>query len=1407
MGHTRLKRKKKGWITQKARAQRGGAFNTDAPTKQEMQVIDTFHDYWGLDRGYFKDFGKKTVDDTTLTVVQKDEIKIWHLMIRIIQWLLINYCVPALGTRPSRPLLTVKPTFDFNFTPYTPNRKGGDLFFQSLLAASKIEDTGRDYVKIPGAVKWGKTADNFLNFRSLCKALFPGTNDDARNKSTMHIVCDSGSGDFRTAGYNSVIAAIKATAAATAAAAAANPAAADPVGADPDMLTARISARVSIAGAIAALAQAIYLERAAGAAGVDPIINHIKKTFVDAIVQVLLDIYDTKPNSKSSKKISPKKMRIVIGLIYIAPIIIVNAVGVEEASAAAAGAAIFSNAAAAAATIQQGIETSLQPAVKYTQLPNDPTPAYTLYQEIKTAVNARVTTIGTASQQFDDTNSVVIEQYVLPNMFDIIASATTLIAATILDMAVAAPNTLPQIVAVTTAATNLAANQYNIGPFVKEISTPQRSADSATSTPKPSTIPGDVYPIIYEFVAQGQQAVHAFPEPAGGDLDGADLFYSDSNLYTNGRYEIRYERHQWSPITGLGFKFVTGDIQGTNRRYEVEFGLTPQPGNPGAYYNTLGPSAELLAGCCLKRLLQPPPTPLTGAVVAAGITPAEMAPLMSYDIINQSLNDLLQGPSPNRNDILDTITPLLDTVADNMFTKKKDMFHPYLHFKGNTDLTAPFYEIPPELWFDIKRGGDRDQVMAAYQLSLLTNQDGSPKYPYLVFVTGDRLCGAIAVKKGLATILLAAGEIRYWPKGIVYMPPAAIPGAFTQQFKLVKPLWQMYNLPPADLPTVLPADVMAKPQPQQYSIHLWGGNQMKGGDYFTLSTYDEIEDGYGNTYNLKNLNTFLLKLETQIQQDLRLQQRLQQLQRFPEQYQEEIQRYLLHLLQQYPQPQEELLYLLQQQPPQLLQLSPENLQQLKQLQPQQLQPQQLSELLRMLLQIYTIRNNPENYAFIHNTEKNIEKLLLMNFGSGVEIGKILFAMAALPDSSIICTIGDLITKLKQYRILIYENEQIEHAQIEQINAHIIGIVQNSPNATAAAEQILTDVRTPAYIDAARQAEQAAPVQATAAQIEAAPQWVNDMFAILRFTAIPYRPERDPLIPILGVNAPLSPEEEYDMQYAASVFAIEFKRTFSNASAEVQEQVQRLAPAPEEEAPVLAPAPAPVRAPQDNEANRAAAQEPLRDKKRAMRARQQAAEQQAAQQQAAQGQGGGQQSDIIEELGVGPIFDNINDTYRGGKMNSDNPIKKYIKETIIRFINMPVASIIASVNMFYNTMTNKQIISTPTQPEVDMGLGEKMPAPVVSNKTTTTPLTPVPAQTGQKWGQVMSSTNLQRRNRESQTTQNGQVQYVSGPAASGSVARRTGGKRRTHKKCHTKKTRCTQKNHKRKKHGTQRKRSH
>ena len=58
MGHTRLKRKKKGWATQKARAQRGG-FNPDSPTKDEQQAIDSFHDFWPLERGIFLKYLKK----------------------------------------------------------------------------------------------------------------------------------------------------------------------------------------------------------------------------------------------------------------------------------------------------------------------------------------------------------------------------------------------------------------------------------------------------------------------------------------------------------------------------------------------------------------------------------------------------------------------------------------------------------------------------------------------------------------------------------------------------------------------------------------------------------------------------------------------------------------------------------------------------------------------------------------------------------------------------------------------------------------------------------------------------------------------------------------------------------------------------------------------------------------------------------------------------------------------------------------------------------------------------------------------------------------------------------------------------------------------------------------------------
>jgi hypothetical protein len=1318
-----------------------------------MQVIDTFHDFWLLERGVLEDLAKTN-----------------PLIENIIKWLLINYCVYALDITPTRPLLQVAPTNNFNFKTYTTKIKSGDLLYESKLTLSNIESTGRNYVKIPEAVTWGRTGNLHANFISLCEALFPGT--DPR-QSTMYIVCDAGPANFRNFGIESVAAAIKTEAAAAVAAAkaaadaafAANPAdpavaaakaAADAAAAakaaadaDPNVadlaaltLTARISARVSIAGAIAALAQAMLI-----AGGVDAIKAHITLKIVEAAKDALDKIYDSTTGAKSIKAISSKKTKElcnVIGLIYIAPVIIVNAAAVATASAAAGAAAVVSNANDAADTIQRAIETSLRPAVAYNQLPPyiAGSAIQTLYQEIKVGADGAVT------DRFDVTSKALLDTYVPANMFEIILSATTLITATILEMAVASgvADTLQQIMAVTTAATQRSANAYNIGPFVKEISTPQRTADSANSNPKPSTIPGDVYPIIYEFVAQQPQTAlpNPFPEsdPAA-PLAAANVFYSDSNLYTHGRYEIRYERHNWSPITGDNFKYVIGDIRAApspNPRYEIEFG----DATIGNTYATSGPSAALLSACCLERVLRPPPAAL----------PAPLPPI-SYDIINQSLNHLVQGVP--RDTVLGMITPRLQTVAIGNFSKVTTMFHPYIHFKGS-GAAGPdqFHQLPPELWFDIKRGGDRDQVMAAYQLSLL-QEGGQLKYPNVVFVTGDQLCGAIAVKKGLATAFKVSSDIRYWPKGVVYADPP--PVAFNQQFAEVKPGWLMYDQEPA-----------TAPGGPLSSIQSWGGNQMKGGE-FTIITYDTIQDGYGNTYNLEELNNFVLKLKTSVQQNPQYQQQLQQLQQqlqqqqlqqqHQEQYQQLQRQYLLQLLQQ-PQIVAELIHLLQQQPPQLLQLSQEQIQLLQQPQPpllqqllQQLNPQQLLEKLQ---HIYIIKNNPESYALILNIPVNLQKLLLMNFGTQVDIGKILYAFVALPNSVTIRTRDGLIAYLNEHNIINYvnTNPQIIHG----INDAFRQVQEDSTKAAGARDAIFAHVRA--------QAEQTALAQApAAAQAQDVPEWVNDMFAILRFTTVPNKIEYDPSVPVEAANAPMNGAEEYIANYAAVQFAV----------AKVGAQ----------------------------RGKRTATQEATRG-----------------------GKQGGQQSDVEEEKKkqleeiIESTFESINEG-RDNKMTLDknHPMYKSIEEIVEMYVELPnLASKIAFFTKFCNMRTNEEIISAIKQSKVNVGSVAKAPAPV-ANATPTKPkftLKPPPPK-----GRFMNFSTFIKQNKAkaSQPTTNANtsqpttnfipisarpqtISATTGTVTTSASKGRRGGKRRTHKKCHTKKTRRTQKNHKRKKHGTQRK---
>jgi hypothetical protein len=564
MGHTRLKKKKKGWATQKV--QRGGSFNPATPTKQEQQDIDSFHDFWPLERGLFKIPLHK--DPTTQV------IKNWHLMRSIIRWLLINYSVPALGLTLVPSLLTSAPTYNFNFNPYTTSSTG-HLFFDSSLSPSGIEPKGRKYIKIPEAVIYDRTN----SFKGLCEALFPAT--PLLNQSTMYIVCDSGPGEFRHRGEASIATAIAAA-----------------IKKNKKLNKDVITARISITGAIAGLAHAIALNSITPAQIIAAMVLYANRS--------LKILYPSKSSSVKSSKTSVSEADRpywynVIGSICIAPLIIAAATNAPAATAATAAVAAATAAAAAAtaaatATSVTSKNTAVDAAVAAAAITiNAILPKVTfdiLIARTKAVAGVIYGDITSKAPTYDESNKLMRSAYTSANMLEIILSATQAIAAAIL---VGAANTdkVSQIIAAANAASTHNDVAGPIGPFVKEIATPQRSADSATANPKPSTIPGDVYPIIYEFVDEEAQlnpatgAPYKFPDPVPPIANTNDLFYSDANLYTRKRYEIRYERHKWSPATGLGFKFVIGRIQAPTpagapaapaapaaaQQYEVEFGM------------------------------------------------------------------------------------------------------------------------------------------------------------------------------------------------------------------------------------------------------------------------------------------------------------------------------------------------------------------------------------------------------------------------------------------------------------------------------------------------------------------------------------------------------------------------------------------------------------------------------------------------------------------------------------------------------------------------------------------------------------------------------------------------------------------------------------------------------------------
>lgn len=308
-------------------------------------------------------------------------------------------------------------------------------------------------------------------------------------------------------------------------------------------------------------------------------------------------------------------------------------------------------------------------------------------------------------------------------------------------------------------------------PLLEEIVTPQTTGDSATSNPYVN---------------------HRFMFPNQG---GEGVFISDANLFTGGQWQLQYEMDEWNDLTGLGFRFVIVSLV-DGSRYDIVYGVRGEgqpprvlpPGSRAApvIYNSLGPSAATLAGCVLQRIVANQfPDPSINHTIYHNYT---LGNQVTRTQMEQDLNTIMTRDQTN-------VAPLCG---------RADMVDPWNTF-GRSNADSQFINIPPELWFDIKRAGDRDQVMAAYRLQ--------QAYPNLliVFVTGDELCGKMAVEKGLATIYQAAGKIRYWPKNAIYQPPGPEPD---------------------------PAYRIHRPETE---IEQWGG--MKGGLYTDITYGDNgVED-------------------------------------------------------------------------------------------------------------------------------------------------------------------------------------------------------------------------------------------------------------------------------------------------------------------------------------------------------------------------------------------------------------------------------------------------------------------------------------------------------------------------------------------------------------------------------------
>jgi hypothetical protein len=365
------------------------------------------------------------------------------------------------------------------------------------------------------------------------------------------------------------------------------------------------------------------------------------------------------------------------------------------------------------------------------------------------------------------------------------------------------------------------------GPRLIEFVTPLTTADSASSNPYQD----------HEFIFV----------PSTPAVD-QNAFISDANLYTSDIYEIRYERDQWDSTTGLGFKLVVRLRNPPNTvLFELVYGILGEGQTPfvrpagsraqPALYNSQGPSAASLSGCALLRALHSvPATP--GIAVPAGVfqdIPEEKIGNPQYPLSPHRVRDMVETDALREQVVTELRQIMTQQNGVSPLCGTANMVDPY------SLLGDRFGTFPPELWHDIKRGGDRDQVKAAHYLSQLRDANGALLYPFIHFVTGDELAAKMAVELGLAVIYQAGGNIRYWPK--------------------------MFRFRPESRTIASPYGIATQPVPQAtdgpWAITSWGGKRMKGGLRNPISAniamppYRYIEDKDGVQYTFDANHNFL----------------------------------------------------------------------------------------------------------------------------------------------------------------------------------------------------------------------------------------------------------------------------------------------------------------------------------------------------------------------------------------------------------------------------------------------------------------------------------------------------------------------------------------------------------------------